>query len=370
MGGPFATAISHHPVSAHAVGEVIGEVIERLGRHPDLAMVFVTPGHAGALEDIGGAVRALLSPTVLLGAVSSAVIGDGSDVGSGPAVALWCGMPGPVAPVMFPGPVPEPVFDASGAILLGDTDPVAGFTLASALPLAGGVTGRGGLLVQDRVLRSGAVGALVGPAVRVQAVASEGTRPVGGPMVVTGAERSIVYELDGRPAYQQLLAVVADRMPAEDVRLVNAGLRLSTLGAGGERLPAPTRAVLGVDRSNDALGLDDPVPTGSLVRFEVRDPDAAAADLRAALTVLDDGGVDGALLFRAESRSPAWFGSHGPDVAVCGAALGAPALAGCATTSEVGPVIGRPGPWRHTAVVMTFAGSAGEPAGGTPRPHG
>lgn len=370
MGGPFAAAISHHPVSAHAVGEVIGEVIERLGRHPDLAMVFVTPGHAGALEDIGGAVRALLGPTVLLGAVSSAVVGAGSDVGSGPAVVLWCGMLGPVAPVVLPGPMPEPVFAASGAILLGDADSSAGVTAPTGLPLAGGVTGRGGLLVQDRVLHRGAVGALVGPAVQVRAVASEGTRPVGGPMVVTGAERSIVYELDGRPAYQQLLAVVADRMPAEDVRLVNAGLRLSTLAAGGERLPGPTRAVLGVDRSNDALGLDEPVSAGSLVRFEVRDPHAAADDLLAALTGLADGGVDGALIFRSESRSPAWFGAHGPDAAQCDSAFGAVALAGCATSSELGPEVGGPGPWRHTAVVMTFAGTAPGAEGGTRRPHG
>ncbi len=61
----FASSLSTHPVTAHATGEVIGQVIEQVGRHPDLAVLFVTRPHAGALEEAADAVTPLLEPTVL-----------------------------------------------------------------------------------------------------------------------------------------------------------------------------------------------------------------------------------------------------------------------------------------------------------------
>ena len=60
MSVPFASAISEHPVTAHATGEVAGQVLEKVGANPDLVVLFVTPPHAGALEDAAGAVRAIL----------------------------------------------------------------------------------------------------------------------------------------------------------------------------------------------------------------------------------------------------------------------------------------------------------------------
>ena len=59
MTGPFAAALSEHPVAATAVGEVIGEIIERVGVEPDLACLFVTAPHTGALEDIATATESL-----------------------------------------------------------------------------------------------------------------------------------------------------------------------------------------------------------------------------------------------------------------------------------------------------------------------
>ena len=96
---PFAAAISQHPVTATAVGEVVGQVLETIGRTPDLATLFVTGHHAGALEDAAGVVRAVLAPTVLTGCAAVAVAGDGLEVEEGPGLVLWAGRTGPVAPV-------------------------------------------------------------------------------------------------------------------------------------------------------------------------------------------------------------------------------------------------------------------------------
>src|SRR5436190_19736339 len=91
---PFASALSEHPITAQAVGEVAGQVLERLGRRPDLAMLFLTPHHGGALEDAAAAVRAILEPGTLLGCAAVAVAGVAREGVGGPALTPWAGREG------------------------------------------------------------------------------------------------------------------------------------------------------------------------------------------------------------------------------------------------------------------------------------
>lgn len=55
---PFGAAISEHPLATHAVGEVVGQVLDAVGPEPDLAVLFTTGGFGGAIEDIAATVRA------------------------------------------------------------------------------------------------------------------------------------------------------------------------------------------------------------------------------------------------------------------------------------------------------------------------
>src|SRR3954454_14149125 len=129
---PFASALSEHPLTAQAVGEVAGQVLERLGRQPDLAMIFLTPPHGGALEDAAAAVRAILEPRTLLGCAAVAVAGTGREVEFEPAVSLWAGRvgdqvlplrleaaPGPFGPTVTGRPDELP-FEPSAVLLLAD----------------------------------------------------------------------------------------------------------------------------------------------------------------------------------------------------------------------------------------------------------
>lgn len=85
----FAAALSEHPLATHAVGEVVGEVLDQLGEEPDLAVLFVTGAFAGATDDVAHAVRALLRPRVLVGATVSSVLADDQEVEERPAVVLF-----------------------------------------------------------------------------------------------------------------------------------------------------------------------------------------------------------------------------------------------------------------------------------------
>src|SRR5690606_4599540 len=95
-----AGALSQHPDAAAATGKVVGSVLERLGAGPDLAVVFCTADHLGALADVAAAVRSLLRPRLLVGAAAEGVLGGGTEVEDGPGVSLWAArLPVPPRPV-------------------------------------------------------------------------------------------------------------------------------------------------------------------------------------------------------------------------------------------------------------------------------
>jgi small ligand-binding sensory domain FIST len=81
-------ALSEHPLATHAVGEVVGDVLETLGTGPDLAVLLVGASHAGALDDIAGAINTLLRPVTLQRDVAPNVFADGRRSEDGVGIAL------------------------------------------------------------------------------------------------------------------------------------------------------------------------------------------------------------------------------------------------------------------------------------------
>jgi small ligand-binding sensory domain FIST len=361
---PFAAALSVHPVTAHAVGEVTGQVLERLGPHPDLALLFVTRPHAGALEDAAGAIRRLLAPSVLVGCAAESVLGPGLEVEEAPAVSLWAGVIGPVAGVGLVGPPEdadgevtgwqEPVFAPQALVLLADpySFPVDQFLrqLAAShagLPVLGGLAsaaiGPGGnrLVLDGSVRTGGAVGAVIGPGTRLTTVVSQGCRPIGRPLVVTRAERNIVYELAGQPALERLVQMAREGMSQRDIQLINQGLHMGLVidehKADFARGDFLVRGVLGADQSNGAIAVGDLVEVGTTVQFQVRDADSADEDLR---ELLASRSADGALLFTCNGRGTRLFQAANHDVGVVGEVLEDPPVAGFFAAGEIGPVGG------------------------------
>jgi small ligand-binding sensory domain FIST len=358
----FAAAVSEHPLTATAVGEVAGEVLERLGgTQPDLAFLFVTQPHAGALEDAAGAVRSILSPGVLLGCAAVAVVGPGVEVEDRPGVSLWAGcVGGPVAP--FVDGVPPP-FQPVALLLVGDpfSFDAEAFLAEAGVPVYGGMAsaarGPGGnrLVLDGTVSTSGAVGAWLGPGVRVRSIVSQGCRPIGSPYVVTRAERNVIYELGGTPPMQRLLDMARTQLPEEDVRLVNQGLHLGVVVDERKAEFGPgdflVRNVLGADPENGAIAVGDLVEVGRTVQYHVRDAHSADEELRRLL-----GGEEaaGALLFTCNGRGRRLFGEPNHDAGVLHDALdGAPA-AGFFAAGELGPVAGRNALHGFTASIALF----------------
>ncbi|NNE72825.1 MAG: hypothetical protein HKN26_04110, partial [Acidimicrobiales bacterium] len=110
----YGAAASEHPLATHAIGEVVGDVIEQVGVEPDLALLFVTAAHVGVIEDMVGVVREVLRPDTLVGVTAVTVIGGGREMEDVPAVALWAGNPGRCEAVRF-----ESITTDDGAVVTG-----------------------------------------------------------------------------------------------------------------------------------------------------------------------------------------------------------------------------------------------------------
>jgi small ligand-binding sensory domain FIST len=376
--GRYASALSEHRDSVQAATEVTAEVLDRLGPEPELAVLFVTPPHRGAVGEIADVVRSVLRPVTLLGAAAVAVLGPRREVEETPGVSLFAArLRSPVVPVRLGAEATGPGWQISGSpsdvagrrsmLLVADpfTFPVGALLDAlrrdqSGLVVVGGIasaaTGPGGnrLLVDDASYADGAVGALLTEDVAPQPVVSQGCRPIGHPYIATRADGQVIYELAGQPALDRLRATLEHLQPAER-RLAEQGLHCGVVidetRVEFERGDFLIRGVLGVDRATGAVAVGDTVPVGATVQFQVRDATSADEDLHAALAGRVAGG---ALVFTCNGRGRRLFGTPDHDATVVADLLGTSAVAGMFCAGELGPVGSRNAVHGFTASIAIF----------------
>jgi small ligand-binding sensory domain FIST len=219
---------------------------------------------------------------------------------------------------------------------------------------AGNRAGANRLALDDRILDSGAVALICSDDVAVRAVVSQGCRPIGTPLTVTGADRNLVHELAGQPAMARLQELVQAATDAER-DLMRDGLHLGVVVdehkldfSRGDFL---VRNVLGADRRTGSIAIGDRVDVGTTVQFHVRDADAADEDLR---SLLHGVGGEAALLFTCNGRGRRLFSEPHHDAGVVEELLGPLPLAGAFCAGEIGPIGGRNFLHSFTASVAVF----------------
>ncbi|MEC7778486.1 MAG: FIST N-terminal domain-containing protein, partial [Actinomycetota bacterium] len=316
----YAAALSEHPDPGVAIGEVVGQVLDRLGPSPDLAVLFTTGNHAATAPRLARVVRQTLAPEHLVGGTAVAVLAHRQEVEESPGLALWAGRTGPVTTVRYEGPHPEvSVPDGSTIVLVADPFTLdaaemaaavgPGVTMVGGLASAGNRPGENRLLLDDEAFTDGGVAVVLPPGLGTRAVVAPGCRPVGDPYVVTGSDGNLLLSLGGRPALERLREVLdaADDQTRDRLRRgLHVGLVIDEHREAYESGDFLVRAVLGADRSSGAVAIGDRAAIGTTVQFQVRDADAATADLRGRLRGLR---ASGALVFTCNGRGSHLFGS-------------------------------------------------------------
>ena len=386
----FASALSQHPIPAHAVGEAAGEVIEALdGESPDLLVCFASPDFVGAMDDIVRALAVVLEPDVMIGMNARSIVGNAREIEDGPALALFAAaIPDArlhaVSLDALSAPDGDtlsgwPALDGDPATLLLLTDPFSfpADTFLRRLEqdrpevrVIGGVAsaarGPGGnrLVLHDRkrapgiprdewIQARGAVGVVL-EGVPVTTVVSQGCRPIGVPFVVTKRHHNLIEELAGVPALTRLQECV-EAATEDDRALMRAGLQLGVVVDEHQsefaRDDFLVRAVLGADHESGSIAVGDTVEVGQTVQFHVRDAAAADEDLRALLGEVD---ASAALLFTCTGRGQQFFGVPDHDAALVDQIVGPLPVAGAFCEGELGPIGGRNSLHTFTASLALF----------------
>lgn len=386
---PFAAAVSEHPVVTHAVGEVVGQILDQVGEGPDAVVMFVTGPFAGATNDIADAVRALLRPGALIGATAASVLAGRTEVEGRAAIVLLAmrvaaeGQGGPRAVRLAADRTPDG-WDLTGTdqaavpgatlMVLADpfSYPVDGLieeldrTVGSPeVQIIGGLAsaahGPGGnrLVVDDEVVSHGAVGLVLPPDMAARTVVSHGCRPIGEALVVTRSRDNLIEEIAGQPALDRLMAQAEGASP-EERSLMAQGLHLGVVADEAkpsfDRGDFLIRSVLGADHAARAVAVGGHVEVGTTVQFQVLDAAAADQDLRHRLA---DVVSDAALVFTCTGRGTNLFDQPHHDAEVVSDHVEGGAVAGMFCAGEVGPVGRRAGVQRFTASVLLLADEAG-----------
>jgi small ligand-binding sensory domain FIST len=376
---PFAAALSEHPLATHAVGEVVGEVLDRLGGAPDVALLFVGAAHTGAVEDIATAVRALLGATVFAGCTTGTVVGVDREAEDAPAISLWAArLPRARAYRLTPQRTPEgttilglpsadQLEDMDALVVLTDPFSFPTFDLLDVwdaggfdVPIVGGqasaARGPGGnrLLLNEEVHTDGAIAIALG-GIATTAVVSQGCRPIGDPMIVTQGRGTLLEQLAGRPALERIEETVRALDP-EDAERAQRGLQIGRV-IDEQKLEFTRgdfliRGLRGADRRTGAIAVDDEIDVGATVQLQVRDAASAELDLR---ELLAGHQAQSALLFTCNGRGTHLFGVEDRDAQIVGESVGRIPLAGMSCAGELGPVGGRSFLHTFTASVLLLS---------------
>ncbi len=290
--------------------------------------MFLSPHHLHMARTVTASVRAALGPEILIGVSGEGVVGGESELENSPGLSLlglhlpgvamrafrtdqWPAMkeapeeegqlrdiaasagigPGYRGTILFADPFSVPMNAILPALSRAramqgvppgsgdDTSPppiIGG--LASAAKRPGGNT----LILNESIGTTGGIGVSFSGAVRIDALVSQGCKPIGPPMVITAGKGQMVTGLAGRPAMQVLSEVIEslDEQTRERLRKgLFVGRAVTEYKDRFGRDDFLIRNVIGVEQSSGAIAVADLLRIGQTVQFHVRDETTAAEDL-------------------------------------------------------------------------------------------
>lgn len=386
----FASAISTNPNALAALDEVVALVQEQFSGEPTLALLFVSANHISEADELAPRLCERLGTERVIGCSGESIVGVGTEVEMASAMSLWvASLPATnVLPmrleflrtaeggsiVGWPDELPDRWPEGSALLALGDP-----FTFAAELllerinedqpgvPVIGGMAsaatqpGENCLFFGPQVYSDGAVAMLIHGDVLIRSIVSQGCRPIGEHFVVTKAERNVIQQLGGVPAYQRLIEVYATLATHEQEMLrrgLHVGRVVSEYQDTFEQGDFLVRNVVGVDQESGEIVIGDYVRAGQTVQFHVRDADTADGELMQLMAEIKDAPTAdprGALLFTCNGRGTRLFPGPNHDAEAIGDALDNAPLAGFFAAGEMGPVGGKNFLHGFTASIAVFS---------------
>ncbi|MBT6203533.1 MAG: histidine kinase, partial [Rhodospirillaceae bacterium] len=318
MGERFAMGHASAASWQHAARQVAEQLGDR--DEDDVGFIYVTDHLAEHLGDITSFLVAATGTLNWCGTVGIGICATGREYFDVPAVvAMTCRMPG--ANLAMFASVDDAITSYSelgsgpgGAFCIVQGDPRREELLGDIPRLArdtdgflvGGLTSSRGAfeMVAGHPTDSSLSGLLVTSA-QVATGLTQGCSPLGGYHEVTRVEENTVLELDGRPAMDVFVEVLAEA-GINDLRELSGALHVALPVSGSDTGDYMVRNLLGLDPEARAIAIGDRVEEGDALMFCRRDQEAAEADLRRMIHGLKERALRpcGGLYFSCLARGP------------------------------------------------------------------
>ena len=378
----FASVLVKDNDVDRALREVSKQILDRLGEHVDLALVFPSRHFAARATELAGNLRRAIGTRVMIGCCAEGVIGARHEIEDEPAIAVVAAqLPGvglqafhiPTRSLMDVARSPlrlhefhEPARETKFFVMVADpfSTPMDGLLDAfnlnwEGIPIIGGLAsaarqpGENALFMNETVLREGVVGVGFSGPIQADVIVSQGCRPIGPVFEVTDANSNIIDSLGGESPMERI-GDLLDGLDESDRALLQNGLfigraidpRKDPLGRGDFLI----RGVLGADSRSGAIAVGDVIETGERVQFHLRDARTAREDLEMMLSPHAlFGEPSGAFLFSCNGRGTHLYSEPDGDISAINGFFRGIDLAGFFCAGEIGPIGGKNFLHGHTA---------------------
>lgn len=227
--------------------------------------------------------------------------------------------------------------------------------------LASGGTDGGDIFVfRDRELIDGG-GVALGfqGGVKIHTLVSQGCRPIGEPLPVTGVDQNVIQSIGSRPAFKVLdeaFQSLSDREKQRARGNLFAGLAIREDVEEFHRGDFLIRNILGADEGSGAVAVGAFPRVGQTLQWQLRDKNAADDDLRSLAKRLVAEGANpfASLVFSCGGRGRMLFGNPNHDASVIAEYFSPHPSAGYFCNGEIGPVGGKNFVHGYTASVALF----------------
>jgi len=366
---------SQEQATRRAVADATAQALSKAGiSRADFAMMFFTANHAAHSSELVTALSQVAGTDCVVGSSGAGVLTDEGEIEGGPGVVV-CVMASDTLiarPFIF-----EPLrgnetnlgvsfgdFLAKSEeknslmILLpdsyqGNPQPLlagmarrAGFhPVIGAGSSENGIAGATYQLCGDKLATNSVAGAYLCGDFTLRVDITQGCQPITEPMVITKAERNLIYEINGRPALEIFARLLKGPL-AEDVRravsVIFVGLpanRQENSVADGQYV---VRNIIGMDAEKGIIGVADEVTEGDAMIFTMRDGQRAREDLgqmlRRQREALGHTKPAFGMYFNCCARGNSLYGIPGIDSAYIRQALGEVPLIGMFGGYELAPL--------------------------------
>ncbi len=334
------------------------------------AFVFFSPDYGGNLAEFLELIRVYGRVSTVLGCSGGGIIGTGSEAENASGFSLLLlSLPGTKLRTVE---ISQDQLGAAGGAgywpaqtSVAATDVDAWIVLANPLRLEAeswlaewnaaypGVPILGGLAsgAEDRIVLCRDGGVVTGDGlalalkggVSVRTIVSQGCRPIGEPLTITGARQNLLLSLGSKPAYAVLNHVFNGLTKQEKDRARNnlfAGLAMSEYVEDYKRGNFLIRNILAADPEAGAVAIGAALRVGQTLQYQLRDRDSADEDLRELCHAAEEDGARpfASLLFSCNGRGRGLFGAPSHDAGVLAEIFGAHPSAGFFCNGEIGPV--------------------------------